>query len=486
MTDGLDFERQVHVLLKKMGFEADVTKASGDGGIDIIAHSKEHITGGKYIIQCKDWSKPVGEPPVRDLYGVVTAENANKGILITTSIFTSPAIKFAEGKPLELIDGTKFNQLLLKYGLTEIKGESYSVSDEERIEELIEELNKNPKNILIMKELADMYLLQGIYDKAIELYERLERMMPSVETERLNRAYWGGLNNYGVALAKQKRYDEALAIFKRLQKLNYAFLIYPSFTNEAQLVLYLGLYDIAISLFEKLKFMYEDPDIVDAFNRHIEIAYIEDQPTLSALLMVMDLDIEKANPELPVIPLDTAWQKTAQEGNQATYQGLIEAYWGLSEDIIDFLNEFISTLKSGNPESEGVESTFYKLLEIKDKSSSAITNHGHVAGVVADNYLQECYKNLALNILEALTLIHDGISKCLDLIKASDYQGDAFSQILKVFQQAGKDETIVTLNKHVNKELRKVEVKWEKIINKGKTEWREKLRNTLYASWSVK
>src|SRR3990167_8649443 len=121
MPNGLDFERQVHALLKKMGFEAHVTKASGDGGIDIIAHSKEHITGGKYIIQCKDWSKPVGEPPVRDLYGVVTAEKANKGILITTSTFTSPAIKFAKDKPLELIDGTKFNGLLTKYGINNVK-----------------------------------------------------------------------------------------------------------------------------------------------------------------------------------------------------------------------------------------------------------------------------------------------------------------------------------------------------------------------------
>jgi len=41
MHNGLGFERQVHALLKKMGFEDDVTKASGDGGIDIIAHSKD-------------------------------------------------------------------------------------------------------------------------------------------------------------------------------------------------------------------------------------------------------------------------------------------------------------------------------------------------------------------------------------------------------------------------------------------------------------
>ena len=56
--------------------------------------------------------KPVGEPVLRDLYGTVMSERAAKGILITTSRFTARAKKFAEDKPLELIDGTLLLQLL--------------------------------------------------------------------------------------------------------------------------------------------------------------------------------------------------------------------------------------------------------------------------------------------------------------------------------------------------------------------------------------
>jgi len=52
---------------------------------------------------------------VRDPYGVVHAESANKGILITTSKLTKAAQRFAEGKPLELIDGEQFNDLLKQY-----------------------------------------------------------------------------------------------------------------------------------------------------------------------------------------------------------------------------------------------------------------------------------------------------------------------------------------------------------------------------------
>ena len=56
--------------------------------------------------------KPVGEPVLRDLYGTVMSERAAKGILITTSRFTARAKKFAEDKPLELINGTLLLQLL--------------------------------------------------------------------------------------------------------------------------------------------------------------------------------------------------------------------------------------------------------------------------------------------------------------------------------------------------------------------------------------
>lgn len=108
---GTSFEQEVLTYLQTMGFEAERTEKTADGGIDIIAHSNEPLFQGKYVIQCKNWSNPVGEPVVRDLYGVVTAERANKGILITASRFTASAMKFAKDKPLELIDGNTWRKL---------------------------------------------------------------------------------------------------------------------------------------------------------------------------------------------------------------------------------------------------------------------------------------------------------------------------------------------------------------------------------------
>lgn len=95
---GIEFENLCQALLQKLGFKVETTKQSGDGGIDLVAYNYQAFLSGKYIVQCKRYSGGVGEPIVRDLYGVVTAERANKGILMTTGYFSMSAIKFASDK----------------------------------------------------------------------------------------------------------------------------------------------------------------------------------------------------------------------------------------------------------------------------------------------------------------------------------------------------------------------------------------------------
>ncbi len=114
-NNGKALEEEVKELLQSMGLKAATTRTTGDGGIDIIAYSDSPVFSGKYVVQCKDWTGSVGEGVIRDLYGVVTAESANKGILITTGTITKSAQKFSEGKPLELIDGQELNRLMQKF-----------------------------------------------------------------------------------------------------------------------------------------------------------------------------------------------------------------------------------------------------------------------------------------------------------------------------------------------------------------------------------
>ena len=118
MNEGKEFEFEVLRLLQAMGFEAQVTGYSQDGGVDLVATNSSPLAAGKCVVQCKARSRPVGEPVLRDLFGTMHARGANKGILITTSTFTAAALRFAQGKPLELIDGDLYRDLCEQHGLT--------------------------------------------------------------------------------------------------------------------------------------------------------------------------------------------------------------------------------------------------------------------------------------------------------------------------------------------------------------------------------
>lgn len=110
--DGYEFEDYISNLFRRLGFEVEATNYSNDGGVDLVATFNQPIFSGKYIIQCKNWTGPVGQPEVRDLYGVVMDQRANKGILITPSDYTQQAYDFANGKNIELINGPTLRGLL--------------------------------------------------------------------------------------------------------------------------------------------------------------------------------------------------------------------------------------------------------------------------------------------------------------------------------------------------------------------------------------
>src|SRR5207237_3569804 len=107
--DWEDFEHLIREVFAKEfnsnGGEVKVTQASRDGGVDAVAFDPDPIRGGKIVIQAKRYTNVVGVSAVRDLFGTVMNEGANKGILVTTSHYGSDAYDFAKGKPLTLLDG---------------------------------------------------------------------------------------------------------------------------------------------------------------------------------------------------------------------------------------------------------------------------------------------------------------------------------------------------------------------------------------------
>ncbi|GAU83482.1 tellurium resistance protein [Bosea sp. BIWAKO-01] len=120
--DWEDFEHVVRELFAKMftargsSAEVHVTRASRDYGVDALVHDPDPIHGGKFVIQAKRYVNKVEVSAVRDLYGTVQNEGANRGFLVTTSSFGPDAHAFVKGKPLTLIDGPHLLQLLQDHG----------------------------------------------------------------------------------------------------------------------------------------------------------------------------------------------------------------------------------------------------------------------------------------------------------------------------------------------------------------------------------
>lgn len=120
--DWEEFEHVVRELFSKMfstrseGVEVHVTRASRDYGVDALVYDPDPIHGGKFVIQAKRYVNTVDVAAVRDLFGTVQNEGANRGYLVTTSSFGPDAHAFARNKPLTLVDGSHLLQLLQDHG----------------------------------------------------------------------------------------------------------------------------------------------------------------------------------------------------------------------------------------------------------------------------------------------------------------------------------------------------------------------------------
>lgn len=112
-----EFETLVSNLFAKWGLETKLTRSTKDGGVDAIAFDTRAFLGGKFVIQAKRYKNTVGVSAVRDLYGTMLNEGANKGILVTTSGYGPDAFDFAKDKPIELIDGGQLLYMLDQVGV---------------------------------------------------------------------------------------------------------------------------------------------------------------------------------------------------------------------------------------------------------------------------------------------------------------------------------------------------------------------------------
>lgn len=101
LMEGHDFEHYCAELLKKRGFqEVEVTRGSGDYGIDILAE-KDGVT---YAIQCKCYTAPVGVKAVQEAYAGRDYYDRMVGAVLTNQYFTQPAVESAKKLKILLWD----------------------------------------------------------------------------------------------------------------------------------------------------------------------------------------------------------------------------------------------------------------------------------------------------------------------------------------------------------------------------------------------
>jgi hypothetical protein len=118
------FEKDCAEVLRGAGMQVihRATNRNGDGGVDLYAHDEG---GDTWVVQCKCWSaeRPVGVDVVRELVGAIAgadrgASRSSRGMIITTSTFTSGAVSEAIASGFKLIDGAKFAALACRQATT--------------------------------------------------------------------------------------------------------------------------------------------------------------------------------------------------------------------------------------------------------------------------------------------------------------------------------------------------------------------------------
>jgi restriction system protein len=118
------FEQVVVNLVTAMGYGGSVADAgkalgqSGDGGVDGVIN-EDTLGLDRIYVQAKRYKdgNVVGPGAIRDFFGALDQFKAGKGLFVTTSTFSSSAIKTTEGlsKRIVLVDGARLAKLMIQY-----------------------------------------------------------------------------------------------------------------------------------------------------------------------------------------------------------------------------------------------------------------------------------------------------------------------------------------------------------------------------------
>lgn len=209
----LEFEEKTAIILTKIGYNARVTKASGDFGADVIAE-KDGIT---YAIQCKLYSNKVNLEAIQQVNSAKNHYNCNLGIVLTNNYFNQSAKELAKTTNTILWDRDFLKELIEKF--------NYKLdNDEDDISVLLEDLYKyddelkydiysilkidNKEYVIVLPTKQEKLL---IYEK-ININEnkfKLINIKNNYEIEEIKNIYYGKLNSVNMEFLGEKNYIKA-------------------------------------------------------------------------------------------------------------------------------------------------------------------------------------------------------------------------------------------------------------------------------------
>ncbi len=100
LMDGYEFEQFVGLIFTKMGYMIEITKGSGDQGLDVIAEK----SGNRIGIQAKCYSNKVTNKAIQEIFTALNYYNCDKGIVVTNNYFTDSALDLAQSNNIVLWD----------------------------------------------------------------------------------------------------------------------------------------------------------------------------------------------------------------------------------------------------------------------------------------------------------------------------------------------------------------------------------------------
>jgi restriction system protein len=107
---GAQFEVFVADLFEAMGHQTMVLGGAGDQGVDVLVNPR----GKRIAVQCKNYSKPVGNKAVQEVYAGARHHRCVEAWVVAPAGYTSGAIALARSTDVSLCDSDSVHEWIMK------------------------------------------------------------------------------------------------------------------------------------------------------------------------------------------------------------------------------------------------------------------------------------------------------------------------------------------------------------------------------------